>query len=193
MSVWRLAAIGALAGITVAASGVAHAATDGQNRDQLGLVLEADAEFGGDNVVKVFFTNGDTQNIKAGQGLTLAAGAHYQPAAFPIDFAATVGYKFVTTAADNTDLRIERVVIKVTGTYALPHNLWADAGPVWHVGTKLKGDGFVPNIDFGDALGATVGFGWRWIGISYTNIHYSGPFTGRIDGSNVGVNLIYKF
>ena len=193
MSVWRLAAIGALAGITVAASGGAQAETYGQNRDQLGLVLETDAEIGGDNVVKVFYTNGDTQNIKAGQGVTLAAGVHYKPAGFPIDFAATAGYKFVTTAADNTDLRIERVVIKATGTYALPYNLWAAAGPVWHVGTKLKGDGFVPNIDFGDAVGATVGFGWRWVGISYTNIHYTSPYTGRIDGSNVGVSLMYKF
>jgi hypothetical protein len=142
--------------------------------------------------VKVFYTNGDTQTIRAGQGFSLALGAHYQLAALPLDFAATVGYKYVTTAASNANINIGRVVIKATGTCELPQKFWVAAGPVWHVGTRLNGDGFVPNIDFGDSLGGTVGVGWRWFGISYTNIHYSSPLTGVVNGSNVGVNVILK-
>src|SRR5579859_5882075 len=149
-----------------------------------GPVLEASGEFGGDNVVKVFYTNGDTQDIRAGQGVTVAAGLHYQPVAFPIDFTATVGYKFIRTADYHTDLGMNRVVLKLTGTYMLPQHFWVEAGPVWHTGVHLNGDGYIPDVDFDAAFGGMVGFGWRWFGVTYTDIHYNSWETGRIDGSN---------
>ena len=160
---------------------------------RFGAVLEAAGEFGGDNVVRVFYTNGDTQNLRAGQGVTLSAGLHYEPQSFPVDFAATVGYKLVRTSDYHTDLGIDRVVFKFTGTYALPNHLWVDAGPVWHTAVKVNGDGYVPDINFNDAVGVTVGFGWRWFGISYTNIHYTSSLTGDVDASNVGVTFTWKF
>ncbi len=160
---------------------------------RLGLVLEAGAEFGGDNVVKVFYRNGDTQDIRAGQGVTLAVGAHYQPVSLPIDFAATVGYKLERTSDYHTDLGMYRVVLKFTGTYALPNHFWVDAGPVLHTGTRLNGDGYVPDIDFNDAVGVTVGAGWRWIGVTYTNMRYNSALTGGVDASNVGATFTWKF
>jgi len=158
-----------------------------------GPMLELSGEFGGDNVAQVFFTDGGSQDIKAGQGVTIAGGLHYQPAGFPIDFSATVGYKFVRTRAYNTDLGMDRVVLKFTGTYMLPNHFWVDAGPVWHTSVHLNGDGYIPDVDFDDAVGGTVGLGWRWIGLTYTDIHYNSPETGRIDGSNVGVTFAWKF
>ena len=158
-----------------------------------GPVLELSGEFGGDNVAEVFYTNGSSQHIKAGQGVTVAAGLHYQPLTFPVDFTATVGYKFVRTEAYNTDLGMDRVVLKLTGTYMLPQYFWVDAGPVWHTDVHLNGDGYIPDVDFDQAVGAEIGFGWRWIGVTYTDIHYNSPQTGRVDGSNVGVTFIWKF
>src|SRR5215469_6748233 len=67
-----------------------------------GPVLEFAGEFGGDNVAEVFFRDGGSQDIKAGEGVTLSAGVHYQPAGFPVDFSGTVGYKFMRTEAYNT-------------------------------------------------------------------------------------------
>ncbi len=193
-------AVGAFVAAVLGTSMAAHAQGVGYSSgsgyrggDHFGLVLQANAEYGGDNVLKVFYRNGDTQNIKAGQGVTLAIGAHYQPASIPVDFTATVGYKFVRTGDYHTDLGIDRVVIAFTGTYNLPHNFWVDAGPVWHTGTKLKGDGWVPDINFDDAVGVTLGAGWRWFGISYTNIKYSSPVTGSVDGSSVGATFAWKF
>jgi hypothetical protein len=164
-----------------------------QPNSRFGPVLEAAAEFGGDNVVKVFYTNGDTQDIRAGQGVTLSGGLHYQLPRFPLDSAATVGYKFVRTSDYHTDLGINRVVFKVTGTYELPRHFWIDAGPVWHTAVKLNGDGYVPDIDFDDAIGVTAGFGWRWFGVTYTGIRYSSPLTGGVDANNVGVTATWKF
>jgi hypothetical protein len=164
-----------------------------QSPGHFGPVLEFSGEFGGDNVAEVFYTNGSSQDIKAGQGVTLAAGVHYQPVSVPIDFAATVGYKFVRTEAYDTDLGMDRVVIKVTGTYMLPRYFWVDAGAVWHTDVHLNGAGYIPDVDFNDAVGATVGVGWRWLGLTYTNIHYNSDVTGRVDGSNVGLTFVWKF
>jgi hypothetical protein len=182
--------IGALA---LGAAGRSEAAPGDPGRDHFGVVLEADGEFGGDNLAQVYYTNGVTQDIRAGQGVTLAAGVHYQPAAFPVDFTATVGYKFVRTEAYNTDLGVNRVVVKVTGAYLLPHNFWVDAGPVWHTAVKFNGDGYVPDISFNDAVGGTVGFGWRWFGIEYTSIRYTSSITGGVDASSVGATFAWKF
>ena len=164
-----------------------------QPNSRFGPVLEAAAEFGGDNVVKVFYTNGDTQDIRAGQGVTLSGGLHYQLAQLPLDIAATVGYKFVTTSDYHTDLGIHRVVLKLTGTYELPRHFWLDAGPVWHTAVKVSGDGYLPDINLNDAVGVTVGAGWRWFGVTYTAIRYTSPVTNGVNADNVGVTATWKF
>ena len=158
-----------------------------------GVVLEAAGEYGGDNLVKVFYRDGYTQDIRAGEGVTLSAGVHYLIPNVPLDISATAGYKFIRTSDYHTDLGVNRVVLKLTGTYELPRHFWIDAGPVWHTAVKLNGDGYVPDIDFDDAVGVTVGAGWRWVGISYTNIHYTSGLTGNIDASNAGVTFTWKF
>jgi hypothetical protein len=96
--------------------------------------------------------------------------------------------QFVRTEAYNTDLGVDRVVVKVTGAYLLPHNFWVDAGPVWHTAIKFNGDGYVPDISFNDAVGGTVGFGWRWFGIEYTS-----SITGGVDAGSVGATFAWKF
>jgi len=71
------------------------------------------------------------------------------------------------------------VVIKLTGTVPLPNHFWLTAGPVWHTGTRLNGDGFVPDVDFDDAVGGMVGFGWRWVGVSYIRTSSIAPLLGQ--------------
>jgi hypothetical protein len=188
--VWLICSVLGLAALLLSPRSEAQGYSPSVGR--LGFVAEMAAEFGGDNVLEVFYRNGDTQNIHAGQGVTLSVGAHYQPKSVPIDFAATVGYKFVRTSDYNTDLGIYRVVVKFTGTYALPNHFWIDAGPVLHTATRLQGDGYVRDVDFDDAVGVTVGAGWRWIGVTYTNIRYNSPF-GSVNASNVGATFTWKF
>lgn len=181
--------------ITAAAAAAlpAKAATySSQPQAHFGPVLEFDADFGGDNVARVFYVDGSTQDIKAGQGITPAAGLHYQLAAEPLDLAVMVGYKFVTTRASNVDVHIDRVEIKALGTYELPRHFWLDAGPVWHTGIKFHGGGYVPDFSFNDAIGVTAGFGWRWFGVAYTHIRYDSDITGSLDASNVGLTVAWK-
>jgi hypothetical protein len=158
-----------------------------------GFVVQGDLEFGGDDVVTVIFTNGNTQKIKAGQGGTLSLGGHYRPAGSHFDVAATVGYKFVTNASSNSKLNIHRMVYKLTGEYRFDNNWWLAAGPVIHSGTKLDGDGFVPDVKFKSSTGALVGVGWKWVGLNYTTMKYKGPFAGSVDASSIGVSFTGKF
>jgi hypothetical protein len=186
----------ALATLVVATASKPAEAAGGEATGEpghFGFVLGAAVELGGDDLVRVFYRNGDTQTIRAGQGGTVGGGIHYRPVALPIDFAATVGYKFVRTAANNTDLGVNRVVIELTGTVPVGNHFWVTAGPVWHTSTKLDGDGFIPSVNFDDAVGGMVGFGWRWVGVRYTNIKYRGPFTGSVDASSGGISLAWKF
>ena len=159
----------------------------------LGVVLDTAAEWGGDNLIDVVYRHGYTQHIRAGQGVTLGGGIHYRPVGFPVDFAATVGWKFVRTSDLDTDLGIDRAVIELTGTVPLGNHFWVTAGPVWHTSTKLNGDGFIPDVNFDDAVGGMVGFGWRWIGVRYTNIKYRGDFPGSVDASSGGITFAWKF
>jgi hypothetical protein len=158
-----------------------------------GFVLGSALEFGGDNLIDVIYRHGGTQHIKAGEGVTLSGGIHYRLAALPVDFAATVGYKFIRTSSFDTDLGVDRVVIELTGTVPLVNHFWVTAGTVWHTGTKLNGDGYIQDVDFDDAVGGMVGFGWRWVGVRYTNIKYRGPFPGSVDGSSGGLTFAWKF
>ena len=156
-----------------------------------GFVGELDLEFGGDDIAEVQFTNGSTQTVKAGQGGTLAIGGHYRPANSDFDFSATVGYKFVTTAASNADIGVDRVVFKALVIYDPANSWWVAAGPVWHDGTKFHGDGFVSDIKFDDAVGFTAQAGWKWIGLTYTNMEYK--FRGiKVDGSSIGLSLTWR-
>ena len=44
-----------------------------------------------------------------------------------------------------------------------------------HMSPELDGDGFFEDIEFDDANGFKVEFGWKWIGLHYTKIEYSSP------------------
>lgn len=158
----------------------------------LHFLFEGDLEYGGDRVATVSFTDGSTQDVRAGQGVSLALGAHYRGDS-PFSVRGTVGYKYVTTAASNADISMSRVVFEVLGNYAWPNGWWTGVGLTHHTNIKFKGDGFGPDVDFDDATGPTVELGWRWFALSYTNMKYKSEFGGDVDASSLGLTLVSKF
>lgn len=172
----------------------ALSAAETADSSKFGFAFEADLEYGGDDVATVNFTDGSSQHVKAGQGLTLALGGHYRAAeSSPFSVRATVGYKFVTTAAENADIGIDRKVFEVLGNYRWPSNWWVGAGVTHHADIQFDGDGFGPNLDFDDATGFTLEAGWKWIALSYTGIDYTDEFGGDWDASSLGITLTSKF
>lgn len=150
----------------------------------LGFVGELALEFGGDDVATVSFVGGGSQDVRAGQGGTLAVGGHYRPAGAPIDLVATVGYKFVTTAASNSDIGITRFVVQLTGLYDPVEEWWIGGGPVLHAGTTLDGGGLTSSVSFDPSIGLNLQGGWRWVGVTGTLMTY------KAAGASVSANAI---
>lgn len=70
-------------------------------------VLGGGLELGGDRVADFVFTDGSTQTMRAGQGGTGYAGVAFYPAGAPrLGLQGTVGFKYVTTAADNANITL---------------------------------------------------------------------------------------
>ena len=189
--VWLAPAILILAGPVAMAQG---SSTPGVAGDRFGLMLQADLDFGGDDLATVNFTDGDSQDVKAGQGIVVSGGLHFRPSNnTPFDVQALVGYKYVTTAASNADIKVTRVVLQLLGDYQFDNGVYLGGGLVRHTGTKLDGDGFFRDIDFDDATGFTIQSGWRWVGLHYTHIEYENDFVSEVDASHVGLRFNFRF
>ncbi len=159
-----------------------------------GFLVRGDLEFGGDDLVTVDFDEGDSQTIKAGQGVSAGVGGWFRPLVDnPLEIHALVGLKYVTTAADNADVNVSRVVLKLDGVYRFSNDWFASIGLTHHSSPELDGDGFFEDISFDDATGVTLGVGWKWIGLNYTNIEYSSEFYEDVDASSIGLSFTYRF
>jgi len=172
----------------------AYAQRDPQHGARGGFLVQTDLEFGGDTVATVSFEDGDTQNVHAGQGISLGVGGYVRPSdQVPIEIAAIIGYKFVTTAADNADINLSRTVIKLNATYWFTNDWFVTAGLTQHLSPELNGDDFFEDIRFDDATGVSAEVGWRWIALRYTKIEYSLPGFEDTDASSVGLSFTWRF
>lgn len=194
----RMKKIAQAIALTMLSAGFAsstHAKDATNQHGHFGWQADARGEFGGDELAKVYFTNGGSQSLKAGQGFGFNVGGHYRFANSPFDLSATIGLKYATTAASNADIKATRMVLEFLGTYFVTDDWWLSAGPVLHKSIKLDGDGYFEDVNFDDASGVTFKGGWRWIGLQYTNIKYkaSAPFVGTADASSIGVVLVGRF
>lgn len=160
----------------------------------IAFVFDLGFEFGGDDVATVFFTNGDSQDIEAGRGVTAGVGISWMPSNdTPVDIRATIGYKYTTTAADNADISMSRVMLAVVPTYRFDGGFWLAAGAERHISTKFDADGLTDNIEFDDATGFTLQAGYKAFAVRYLSIKYEGPFEGELDGSAVGLLMNFTF
>jgi opacity protein-like surface antigen len=163
-----------------------------------GFLAQFDADFGGDDLATVYFEDDDSQDITAGQGVTLSAGGYFRPIAdstFEID--ASLGYKYATTQAENADINVSRTVVQLGASYRWPNGFYLGGGLVEHFSPELNGDGFFEDVQFDDATGFNVEIGWRWISVHYTDIEYTNDFLDffdeEVDASNVGIRFTYRF
>src|SRR6476620_10766958 len=118
------------------------------------FLIRSALEFGGDDVAEVYFTNGDKQSVKAGQGGSIAIGGEFQmPHVERLLLHATVGYKYVTTQADNVHIRLTRIPINVTANWMATQKLRFGAGIASHQAIHFKADGLGQDINFAGATG----------------------------------------
>ena len=161
--------------------------------DSRGATL--DLEFGGDTVATVAFDDGDTQNVHAGQGLSLGIGGYFRPIR---------NRTLRDRCADRIQVRDHggqqrRHQHLAHGAQAEWHVYWFEqgwfvtAGITHHLSPELDGDGFFEDVPFDDATGFSAEVGWRWIALRYTNIEYTNDFIEDVDASSLGLSFSWRF
>lgn len=168
-----------------------HGANDLGKRG--GMLVQMDADFGGDDLATVFFDDNTSQDVKAGQGIAISVGGYFRPIeTSPFEIQASVGYKYVTTKANNADIHVSRTLLQLEGIYRWPNGFYLGAGLMEHLSPKVNGDGFFEDINFDNALGFNGEIGWRWISLHYVKMEYSNDLIEDIDASHVGLRFTWR-
>ena len=148
-------------------------------------------ELGGDEVAEVYFTNGNTQSVKAGQGGSIAVGAQLQiPSIEKLFFRATAGYKYVTTEADNVHIRLTRVPLHLTTHWMIAKKFHLGAGIASHHAIQFKADGIGEDIKFTSGVGPRIEIGYGGIGLTYTAMRYKDPRNNSYSANAIGVSFL---
>ena len=156
---------------------------------KLTFSLGGGLEFGGDKVAEVYFTNGADQSVNAGQGGSLFAAFDYAlHKSFRIRTLA--GFKYVTTAANNANIRLTRFPLQVSGIVNLDKNWWLSAGFATQQGIRFKGDGFLDDLNLTTKGGAIVGLGYNSFFLTYVGMKYKDNLQYEYDASSIGLGFL---
>jgi hypothetical protein len=148
-------------------------------------------ELGGDQVAKVYFTNGEDQSVNAGQGGSILVGLDY---AFNDKFSlrSVLGYKYVTTAATNANITLTRFPMRLSGVVHFTPKWWASAGYATQQRIVFKGDGIIDNFKLSTSGGAHVELGYNNIFLNYTGMKYKDNLSGTYNASCFGVGFLLQ-
>ena len=156
----------------------------------LRFLIESGLEYGGDPLATLYYTNGNEQTMRAGQGAYLAVGGDLQIASAPgLLFRATVGLKYNTTAAENANIRLTRFPVNAMAYYRIADGFRLGAGATTHRGINFKGDDFLPDLRLSSSVGPRFEFGYRWIALTYTNLKYTDGANQAFSASSVGLSV----
>ncbi len=192
-----------LIGLLPAAASAAGASYADYSGIYIGPVVDLGFDGGGDKVAVVGYTDGSHQNINAGEGGLIAAGAHlrlYKDS--PFDIKATFGYKYVTTEASNVDIHMSRLTYEITPNVRLPYGIWAGIGYVHHSAINFNSGGLGPDLNFKDANGANIELGWRsrtrrhvdfGVAAVYTLIDYQDEYGNDYNANSIGIRFTMNF
>ncbi|WP_339922708.1 hypothetical protein [uncultured Cyclobacterium sp.] len=158
------------------------------------LLVEGGIEYGGDEILEVYFTNGETQTMRLGQGAYIGLGGQFNP--FKTDkifFRTLIGIKYNTTAAENANIRLTRLPLNLIGYYRIANDFRLGIGGTSHFNVKLKGDGFIPDVAFTSGLGSRFEFGYKAIALTYTNLKYKDLAKVNYSASSLGLSASIIF
>ncbi len=154
------------------------------------FLLAGALELGGDEVARILFADGSEQTIVAGQGGTISAGiqiALNEKENFALR--TSLGIKYVTTKADNANIRLTRFPIHLTAHYFPIKDLRIGAGIVTHQGIRYRADGIGPDLDFKGAIGPVIEASFKGIGLSYTLMTYTDENSNTYSANAIGLTF----
>jgi len=162
------------------------------------LFVQGGLHFGGDELVEAEFTNGDDEEINAGELISLAVGVG-TGIDEDVEARLMVGVKFDTIDADNGDIEFFRYPVTALVMYKTSEKISIGGGVTYHLNPSLSGDGLASSVDvdFDDALGFVLSAEYLlsnggYAGIQYTSIDYE--VSGiEVSGNSIGGILGVRF
>jgi hypothetical protein len=160
-----------------------------QQKKGFSVLLGGALELGGEQVAKVYFTNGEDQSVNAGQGGSILVGLDY---AFNEKFSlrSVLGYKYVTTAATNANITLTRFPLRLSGVVHFTPQWWVSAGYATQQRIVFKGDGFIENFKLSTSGGPHVELGYKNIFLNFTAMKYNDNLNGSYNASCFGVGFL---
>ncbi len=169
---------------------ILHAQTTSNDQKPIGFLLGGALEFGGDNIAEVYFTDGSTQKMNAGQGGTLFAGAQVRlNKAEKLFLRGSVGIKYLTTKADNVHVRLTRIPLQLSLNYVPVKKLRLAAGIVSHQAINLKFDGIGEDAKFKSSPGLQLETGYGPFALSYTIMKYKDADNTSYNANAIGLTI----
>ena len=148
-------------------------------------------ELGGDEIAEVYFTNGESQSVPAGQGGSIAVGGQLQfPSIEKLLIRATVGYKYITTAADNVHIRLTRIPLHLTAHWMVAGKWHLGAGLASHQAIRFNTDGLGDDVKFTGGTGPRFEIGYGGIGLTYTAMKYTDPNKNNYSANAIGLSFL---
>jgi hypothetical protein len=166
-----------LAVLLMCGIGPVQAQNEAEPEVSLQLLLGGALELGGDQVAEIFFTNGESQFVRAAQGITGFAGGQLKFRDLePLVLRGSIGIKYVTTAADNAHIRLTRIPLAFTAGWMITPDIRLSAGVVTHQSIRFRADGVGEDLDFQAAAGPVFEVAWKGVGFSFTPMTYTDEF-----------------
>jgi hypothetical protein len=174
-------------------------------------IVKLGMDFGGDSMVKAYFTNGNSAEINANEGLLLAGGVSITNDARNFALDTTLGWKSASIDASNQDYEFNRYPLDVLAFYNIPlgkknkFNLRIGGGLTYVMNPKFSASGSIENgaINFENATGVVgqvdtvIKFKGRMginAGLRLTNVEYRVKgVTGSVNGSGAGLFVAWLF
>lgn len=172
--------------VFMVATPVANAQQPGSGFNWFG---EMSAGLGGDTLATLEFTNGESQDLDAGDGVTLSVGA-VQRLSKTLGVRYAIGYKVSFSAADNLDVRKSAIPVDVVPFYQAGKHRFG-VGATYHLSPEFRISG-VGNASFDDAFGYIVEYGYHIFTLAYTDVDYSVDGID-FDASNIGFRVTLGF
>jgi hypothetical protein len=102
------------------------------------FLIEGGIDYGGDEILQVFFTNGEDQTMRAGQGGFIAVGGQLEIANVKqLMLRATIGLKYNTTAAENANIRLTRLPVTLTPFWKINNDFRMGVGLTTHINPRI--------------------------------------------------------
>jgi hypothetical protein len=156
---------------------------------------------GGDTLVHVTYTNGDTHDIKAGGLIDFRGGFEYRQKGSPFAIQGSIGYHFDRASASNGSVRFERFPVELLGFWYATPNVRLGGGVRYATSPEVRSSGVASSSVGNASLSADPGavlegeylFGDHF-GVTLRAVTEKYKVGGvKIDGDHIGVRFNYYF